>query len=42
MHSPAAPRRTREERTFAVAVILWMMVAGACVVVAHAWAMAGT
>jgi len=38
MHSPLKSRHA-EEQAFAVAVIVWLMVAGACVVVANAWAM---
>lgn len=41
MNSPLHTRRSHEEQTLAVAVILWVMIAGACVVVANAWAMAG-
>ncbi len=37
IHSPG--RRSREEQAFAVAVVLWLMIAGVCVVVANAWAM---
>ena len=39
MNIPHQPRKTQEEQTFAVAAILWAMVAGVCVVLANAWAM---
>lgn len=38
MHSPHTPRKAHEQ-TIAVAAILWLMVAGVCVVIANAWAM---
>ena len=39
MHSPARSTRFRQEEAFVVAVLAWAMVAGACVVLANAWAM---
>lgn len=48
MHSPFRHRTPtyaessagrKEEQTFALVVLLWVMVAGVCVVAANAWAM---
>jgi hypothetical protein len=36
-HSPSDAKH--DERVIAVAVVGWLMLAGACVVVANAWAM---
>jgi hypothetical protein len=36
-HVPGHP--TNHEQDLAVAIVLWMMLAGVCVVIANAWAM---
>ena len=36
-HTPAHPSHL--EQDLAVAIVLWLMLAGVCVLIAHAWAM---
>ena len=39
MNIPHPARKAPGEQAFAVAVLLWLVIAGVCVMLANAWAM---